>query len=119
MNVTYTSCGIACGYKGIMMHPKIFLTDFFQEYIPKILKNESCYVSDDFVLSNYFHLHNIPMIQTERDTIIYQTNLGFKEDALHLQEEGGGFSRRYYQCSLFCNTINKFGYKVVAPTPYE
>ncbi len=89
-------CCIAEGYGGVCVKLSMFHKDF-QEYIDKYINNVNCRLSDDVILSNYYHKKNVdikiihlPKLYSITDMWknLYILNYGNQPDALHLGANG-------------------------------
>ena len=86
-----SKCSIIEGYAGVCVKLSIFENDFF-EYIEKYINDIDCRLSDDVILSNYYHKKNIkiniisiPKYYSIDEMVIRGAILdyGNGEDALH------------------------------------
>ncbi len=82
---------IAEGYGGVCVKMSTFRSDFI-DYINEYIKDLDCLLSDDMILSNYYHKHNINIyilnIKNKYSIIdMWQNNsileYGNEDDALH------------------------------------
>ena len=89
-------CTVAEGYGGVCVKLSMFGDDF-EEYISTMNKDQDCYLSDDIILSNYYHKHkNKIIIINERNMYsIFDLwekgsilGYGNELDALHLGANG-------------------------------
>lgn len=117
------TCSIAEGFSGVCVKLSIFEDDFF-EYINKYIDDIDCRLSDDVILSNYYHkkevtikILNIPNEYSIRDMIINNSILdyGNEADALHLGANGitERNSKRYKNVIDKLNNNNEKYFKVI------
>lgn len=90
-----TGCDLLEGFKAYLLRPALFEESFYT-YLNKALKDRSCYISDDYVLSNYLHLHKIQVYRIPSLISVRQLDYGFGSDALHRQ--GVSDATRYCAC---------------------
>lgn len=90
-----TGCDLLEGFKAYLLRPALFEEGFYT-YLNRALKDRSCYISDDYVLSNYLHLNKIPVYRIPSLISVRQLDYGFGSDALHRQ--GVSDATRYCAC---------------------
>tara|TARA_B100000401_G_scaffold426073_1_gene356311 strand:- start:1086 stop:1889 length:804 start_codon:yes stop_codon:yes gene_type:complete len=106
---------IAEGYGGVCVKMSTFRSDFI-DYINEYSTDKDCFLSDDMILSNYYHKHNISIyilnIKNEYSIIdMWQSNsileYGNQDDALHKGADGTSETN----VSRYKKVIKKLGKK--------
>ena len=98
-------CSVAEGYGGVCVKLSMFKDDF-TDYIDEMIKHKQCFLSDDVVLSNYYHKHDSPITIINKPGSYSFYDLwenkcilpyGNEDDALHLGAGGTSVinSQRY------------------------
>lgn len=94
-----TSCDMLEGFKSYLIRPALFGAGFW-EYLRVALDSPSCYVADDYVLSNYVHTAGVPVLRLSDSEVgkTPQLAYGFDDDALHKQDVQSHTEQRYCGC---------------------
>lgn len=95
------------GCTGVLYKTR-FLKNFDKQQLLSCPK--SCYLSDDFYLSNYLKQENTPIVVCSPipDTFLYQNGYGFSYDALNAgaNNDSGKFIDNLFNVKLLSNTKN-------------
>lgn len=83
-------CDLLEGYMSYLLRPKLFgdLSDF-RAYLNTTLQSKECFKGDDYVLSNYVKIRDIPVhkISVPELNRVVPLEHGLRSDALHRQVE--------------------------------
>jgi len=96
-----TGIDIVEGFKGICFKRKTFKDDF-NDYVLKTNNYIHCYKSDDYIISRYLTKRNVSFCRPNKLFVSRQFDYGFKEDALHKQDNITHI-QRYNLCNKYLN----------------
>lgn len=112
VNLThYTVNGnMAEGVTGFFVRVGAFQEDFW-DYLDAVLKDRTCYVSDDYVISNYFHYKGIKITPNKHVESITHRTLpqSFDNSGLRtIDPEGDQNGTRYRDCGRYIKGTSKY-----------
>lgn len=80
-------CDLLEGYMSYLLRPHLFDPADFEPYLAVALQSPSCFRGDDYVLSNYVLLRDIPVLKLDLPAVreVVPLVFGLQPDALHRQ----------------------------------
>lgn len=112
----YDRCRMFEAYAGVGFHTSLFHSDFIP-YMEIALRDDKCFRSDDYVVSNYFALHDVYGVSsTGLLTGCKQLESGKGKDALHqLEWAEANHDVVYGKCAKYLSGKNLAVLKIKAP----
>lgn len=79
-------CELVEGYQSYLVKPRFFGSEF-DAYLETALADKGCFKGDDYVLSNFIHTNDIPVVLCAEDPggPVRPIEYGLQDDALHKQ----------------------------------